>query len=184
MSRSAKRTKRRMACALVVGRQRFSGVVLDFSSTGIFVQTTAKPQPREAVTLELSLPGRREPIRLEASVARLFMVPAQLLTVAQGGIGLRIRNAPEAYFELLQRIQLERKPAGKETAAGAGDCGFSRPAGRPYRVRMTQLGRARTRTLRVVAGSPEEAASAAIAEVGEGWKMLESCEDEGPAPAD
>jgi hypothetical protein len=112
------------------------------------------------VTLELSIPGRREPIRLDARVARLFMVPAQLLTVAQGGIGLRITNAPESYFELLQRIQFEREGVGREAAAGARERGAPAAPLRRYRVRMTQLGRAHA----TLSASPEEAATLANAE--------------------
>jgi hypothetical protein len=178
MGRAARRTKRRMACRLIVGRQRFSGVVLDVSSTGIFVQTTAKPSPRDPVTVELSVPGHREPIRLETDVARLFMVPAQLITVAQGGVGLRIRNAPEAFFGLLEQLQVDRQAEPSTPLESGEELELPGEARRRYRVRMTQLGRARTRTLRVVAGSSEEAAELACAESGEGWKVLESIEDE------
>ena len=173
MARVAKRTRRRMACRLVFGRQRFSGVVLDLSSSGVFVQTTAKPRPRDPVTLELSVPGQREPIRLEAHVARLFVVPAQLATVAQGGVGLRIRNAPEAFFELLRQLQLEGQRGSSAPVESVEVPGEPR---RCYRVRVTQLGRARTRTLRVVARSSEEAAELARAETGDGWKVLEATE--------
>lgn len=174
MGRTAKRTRRRMACRLVVGSQRFSGVVLDLSSSGIFVQTTAKPDPREAVTVELNVPGRRDPIRLETEVARLFVVPAQLITVAQGGVGLRIRNAPEAFFELLGQLQLDGQEASREPIGSGHTAGVAEEASCRYRVRMTQLGRARTRTLQVFARSAEEAAQLACAETGEGWKVLES----------
>ena len=176
MARVAKRTRRRMACRLVLGHQRFSGLVLDLSSSGIFVQTTAKPRPRDPVTIELNVPGQREPIRLEAHVARLFLVPAQLATVAQGGVGLRIGNAPEAYFQLLQQLQLEGQ-RGSSAPLESGE-GLDVPGEphRRYRVRMTQLGRARTRTLDVVARSSEEAAELARAETGDGWKVLEATE--------
>ena len=177
MARVAKRTKRRMACRLVLGRQRFSGVVLDLSSSGMFVQTTAKPRPRDPVTIELNVPGHREPIRLEAHVARLVVVPAQLAAVAQGGVGLRIRNAPEPFFELLRQIQIESR-LGSPAPLESGE-ELPGEAHRRYRVRMTQLGRARTRTLQVVARSSEEAAELARAEAGDGWKVLESSEDDG-----
>jgi len=176
MARVAKRTRRRMACRLVLGRQRFSGVVLDLSASGIFVQTTAKPRPRDPVTLELNVPGQREPLRLEAHVARLFVVPAQLATVAQGGVGLRIRNAPEAFFELLRQLQLEGQRGAAAAGAGGENHDVPGEARRCYRVRMTQLGRARTRTLQVFARSSEEAAELARAETGDGWKVLEATE--------
>ncbi len=181
MPRAAKRTKRRMACRLVVGSQRFSGVVLDLSATGVFIQTTAKPNPREAVTVELSVPGEREPIRLETEVARLYMVPAQLITVAQGGVGLRIRNAPEGFFEMLGQLQLAGQADSPAPTGGGAEQAEAGDPQRGYRVRVTQLGRARTRTLRILARSAEEAAELACTETGEGWKVLESTEEEGPA---
>jgi hypothetical protein len=156
-----------MACRLVIGSQRFSGVVLDISSSGVFIQTPAKPNPRDAVTVEFSVPGEREPIRLETEVARVYLVPAQLIAVAQGGVGLRIRNASEAFFGMLGQLQLESQADDSEPR-------------RCYRVRVTQLGRARTRTLQILAGSAEEAAELASAQIGEGWKVLESSEE---APA-
>jgi hypothetical protein len=175
MGRVAKRTRRRMACRIGIGGQRFSGVVLDLSSSGLFVQTTAKPRPREFVSVELSVVGQREPGRLEARVARVFVVPAQLLAVAQGGVGLRITNAPESFFALLRKIQVEVPAAGAALRSEPdGDV-----AGRTYRLRVTQLGRARTRTLQVIAESSEEAVALALAEVGEGWKVLECTEIEG-----
>jgi hypothetical protein len=167
-----------MACRLGIGSQRFSGVVLDLSASGLFVQTTAKPNPREPVTIELSAPRHREPIRLEAEVARLFIVPAQLITVAQGGVGLRIRNAPEAFFELLGQLQLDGQAISATLLGGSEPLDVPDEACRRYRVRMTQLGRARTRMLQVLARSSEEAAQLACAESGEGWKVLESIEDE------
>jgi len=170
-----------MACRLVLGRQRFSGLVLDLSASGIFVQTTAKPRPRDPVTIDLNVPGHREPIRLEAHVARLFVVPAQLATVAQGGVGLRILNAPEAFFQLLRQIQLEGQGGSSAPVESGEDLDAPGEPRRRYRVRLTQLGRARTRTLQVVARSSEEAAELARAESGDGWKVLESTEGDDSA---
>src|SRR5262245_18999550 len=107
MPRVAKRAKRRLACRIGVGRQRFSGVIIDLSASGLFVQTSAKPRPGEAVTLELSVPGQRVPLRLEAQVVRLKLVPPRLVAVAQGGLGLRITHAPEGYFSFLSSILSE-----------------------------------------------------------------------------
>jgi hypothetical protein len=150
----------------------------------MFVQTTAKPRPRDPVSIELSVPGRREPIRLEGQVARVFVVPGHLVAVAQGGIGLRITNAPEDFFALVGNLQTERRLGTPGDPGSGGAAEASAEPRRAYRVRITQLGHARTRTLRLLARSAEEAASLARAETGEGWKVLESSEDEGPASRD
>jgi hypothetical protein len=187
MGGRAKRARRRMACGITTGGQRFSGLILDLSATGLFVQTRAKPRPGEPLSVEISVPGLRAPLRVEAQVARLQVVPAHLLNVAHGGIGLRITNAPEAYFAFLAAILPEEvsaappertQPAAPGAAAADASGSPGRPPGRGWRVRVTQIGGARSRTLRVTAGSAEAAAALAREEMGEGWKVLEACPDD------
>jgi len=190
MARGAKRAKRRLACRIGVGRQRFSGVILDLSASGIFVQTSAKPRPGDPVTLELSIPGHREPLRLEAQVVRLKLVPPRLVAVAQGGIGLRITNAPEGYFAFLTAVLPQLIPTQQEEAAALEQRATRdapaalpgkpdrEPPGQCYRVYVREIGGARSRTLRVQARSAEEAAQLAFAETGDGWKLLEAVLDD------
>jgi len=180
----AMRAKRRLVCRIAVGNRRYSGVILDVSATGLFVQTHAKPPAQARLTVEISVPDQRAPVRVEAVVARLRVVPPQLLHVAQGGIGLRIANAPEAYFAFLGSLL----PAGAEEAGGepapagpgkAPPAAAARGAGeKRFRVRVSQVGGARSRTLRCFARSAEQAAARALAETGEGWRLVEACEDE------
>ncbi len=189
MARVSKRAKRRLACRLVAGRQRFSGVIIDLSASGIFVQTSAKPRPGDPVTLELSIPGHRDPLRLEAQVVRLKLVPPRLVAVAQGGLGLRITNAPEAYFSFLTAILPEQGRTDPEEAlhfernadedpVAAQAKPEREPARHRYRVYVRQTGGARSRTLHVEARSTEEAAQLAFAETGDGWKLLQTVRDE------
>jgi hypothetical protein len=212
-----------MACTVAIGQSRYSGVILDLSATGLFVQTHAKPRPHEPLILELSVPGHREALRLQAVVTRLRVVPASLVNVAQGGVGLRITNAPEGYFAFLasilperRSVQLPAQATGAEPATGArprvepfgaepaarsrprapaagpepagGDGEIAEPLEAPpaagvrrYRVRVSQAGGARSRTLLFAARSPEEAAALAVGELGEGWRALESTEERDPA---
>jgi len=189
MARAAKRARRRLACRLGVGRQRFSGVIIDLSASGIFVQTSAKPRPGDSVTLELSIPGQREPLRLEAQVVRLKLVPPRLVAVAQGGLGLRITNAPEGYFSFLAAVLPDFRPAdpadlmgleleeeeepGEDSPASQGKPDRDPPGQQRYRVSVRQVGGARSRTLHVQARSVDEAAQLALAEAGDGWRLLE-----------
>jgi hypothetical protein len=92
------RMKKRMACALTIKGVRQHGIILDVSSRGLFVQTSAKPAPGDHVRIELTLPGKSKPTVMDATVARVRMVPPALLSVAQGGIGLLLQNPPEEYF--------------------------------------------------------------------------------------
>jgi PilZ domain len=112
------RMKKRIACALWIKGVRQHGIVLDLSSKGLFVQTSAKPSPGEAVRIELVLPGQTKPTTLMASVARVRTVPPALLAVAQGGIGLVLQNPPEEYFVFVGRVAHIDEPAGKKTRIG------------------------------------------------------------------
>jgi hypothetical protein len=108
------RLKKRIACALTIKGVRQHGIVLDVSSRGLFVQTSAKPAPGDAVRVELTLPGRAKPTIMEATVARVRMVPPALLSVAQGGIGLLLQHPPEEYYVFVGKVaHIEEEPRPK-----------------------------------------------------------------------
>jgi hypothetical protein len=102
--RFEKRLRRRLSCELWVDDRRHHAVVLNLTSRGLFVQTRAKPAPGTEVELRMRVSTQDEPIVLQVTVARLFLVPPLLLSVAGGGIGLRVRSAPEAYLAFLMDI--------------------------------------------------------------------------------
>jgi hypothetical protein len=79
-----------------VGERNYAGVVLNLSGTGLFVQTSASAQPGDAIKLTL---GGEIPVTAEVVWRR--KVAPMLRSVAVGGVGVRIRNAPEAYYSLL-----------------------------------------------------------------------------------
>ena len=112
------RLKKRIACALWIKGVRQHGIVLDVSSKGLFVQTSAKPAPGESLRIELTLPGETRVTTLMATVARVRMVPSALLTVAQGGIGLLLQNPPEEYFVFVGKVAHIDEQPGKKTRSG------------------------------------------------------------------
>ena len=113
------RTKKRIACALFIKGVRQHGIVMDVSSKGLFVQTSAKPKPGDEVRIELTLPEQTKPTLLHATVARVRMVPPALLAVAQGGIGLQLQNPPEEYFVFVGKVAHIEDPAPvKKTRIG------------------------------------------------------------------
>lgn len=198
--RRAPRAKKRLACSFHHAGKRYSGMLLDLSANGVFVQTSASPHPGEAVRLELALPGRPEPLRLEGRAVRRRVVPARLRAVAQGGVGVALSGAPEAWFgfvaELLGERPLpaaaapRRKPTALERRArrlalgrALGPRSRPRPpcppeaeaapepaGGRRYRVRV-KLG-SRKQEMVVEAAGEAEAREAALAEAGAGWRVL------------
>jgi hypothetical protein len=204
----AARTKKRLACALVIDGNRLAGIVLDLSSSGLFVQTSANPNPGTRLDVELEIPGEPERPRLAARVARKKVVPPRLKGVVHGGVGLKIESAPESFFRYLAQLQIgeaggespaeaapaekapaSQKPAGPEkapapkkaaptgknaTRGGAASASTGAKQER-FRVRVSQIGGSRSRSLEISAASEDEARREAITKAGEGWKIL-ACE--------
>lgn len=102
--RREKRVRRRLSCELRLEGRRCSGVILNLTSRGLFVQTRARAPLGTEAEVQLRTYGREEPIVLRAVVARAFLVPPDLVRVAGGGMGLRIRSAPDAYRGFLESI--------------------------------------------------------------------------------
>ncbi len=101
-TRAEPRFRRRMACELTRGKSIYSGFVLDVSRTGLFVQTgVANAQMGDEVEVTLRPRGPEPPIALKTQVVWQRRVPLQLRTIAEGGLGLHIRYAPEPYYRLL-----------------------------------------------------------------------------------
>ena len=149
------RKKRRMPCELHVGRRKHSGLVLDMSRSGLFIQTNAKTQPGQHLDLRVST-GSGEPIALVVEVVRRKVVPPRLLAIAQGGVGVRIRNAPETYFGFLALLGMDRESTQR------------------FRVRMRHVSGSRSRMIEVEGEDRPAAEARALEELGEGWKVLDS----------
>ncbi len=99
-----KRFRKRIPCAFNAGGRSCSGLVLNVSRSGLFLQTSVPEDSGAVVDLELNPPDRREPIALTARVVWRRAVPAQLRTVVDGGLGMQIIWADEAYYGLLSAL--------------------------------------------------------------------------------
>ncbi|MEN8181293.1 MAG: PilZ domain-containing protein [Myxococcota bacterium] len=110
--RRGQRIKRRLPCEFLYGGHRHRGIVVDLSPGGLFLQTDIAVDPGSE--LEVHLSGSRFPeIELRAVVARRRFTPAVLATMIRRGVGLRILEAPLAYYEALETVPVE----GVEEAA-------------------------------------------------------------------
>jgi len=105
-----------MTCRVHADGRQHNGIVLDLSGSGLFIQTSAKLPPGIRVDIDLSLPD--DTARMQIEVVRRKQVPAQLLTVAQGGIGVRILTAPESYYRFLHELQEKEREALRLAAQG------------------------------------------------------------------
>lgn len=198
--RESDRTKHRTPCTISIGAQRHNGLVIDFSRSGLFIQTSAKPDIGARLDVEMVIHGG--PQRLQVEVARRKQVPPQLRTVAHGGIGVRILTAPEEFYQLLAGAQGSESgsasarstptaparraatPARPGRAARGNPGPRARVQGRgatpqpvsaaiEYRVRVKEVAGSRTRTLTVL-GSDEASAREEVAEdLGDEWKVLD-----------
>ena len=105
-----------MPCQLKLGQTQYSGLVLDVSRTGLFVQTRATPGSGEEIEVMLSRPARDSGFALTAKVVWQRRVPSQLRRLVEGGVGLEIRYAPESYFALLSEAALGLDTSGRGRA--------------------------------------------------------------------
>ena len=181
------RYRRRVPCRMHVGERSYAGVVLNLSGTGLFVQTSASARPGDSI--ELTLGGS---IPVTGDVVWRRKVAPMLRSVAEGGVGVRIRNAPEAYYRLLATAasnqagapappQQARSPAPARPATRpvARKRRPARPAPEPsrptkrFRARLKASQGPRSRTLEVDAVSTLEAERRALSEAGVGWVLLD-----------
>lgn len=182
--RQAERTKHRAPCTVTIGGRRHNGFLIDYSTSGMFIQTSASPKVGERLDIEVTLRGQRMPMHVE--VARRRAVPAQLRSVAGGGIGVRILSAPESFYALIAadreaRVdEAVRAPEPPPRARAPVSSALPAPAAasptaprQRFRVRLRATRGNRSRSLEIEAGSEREARERALKELGDDWKILE-----------
>jgi Tfp pilus assembly protein PilZ len=166
------RIAKRMPCAVHVGKRRYSGIVLNVSQGGLFVQTSARASRGASIDLELSAPERLEGIGLRASVVWKRVVPHQLRSAAQGGMGVKILRADEHYYQLLAEWMRVTLPSPNRD--GDAPVAAAPPAvATLYRVRVLAGGGPRTRLLSIQAASAEAACAEAVRCAGAGWRVID-----------
>jgi hypothetical protein len=159
--RRHRRHARRIPCRLFVGEREHSALVLDLSASGMFIQTHARPQIGERLRIQLA--HTNLPLEILVEVARAKPVPPNLLTLAKGGIGVRILIAPEEYDHLLAQLGI-----GPHAEPFELEC----EPGHQFRVHVAQLGGARSRRVDVTASNVDEAGVLALEQLGSGWKVI------------
>lgn len=165
------RFRKRVPCRLSVGGSAYSGMVLNLSRGGLFVQTSAGVRPGDAVDVQLNVPSHPASIAVAGRVVWKRIVHAQLRSLTQGGVGLRIQNAPESYYRFLLGVSgSDGRPAGPR----AEPAPERTPAAEVrFRVRVQQQGGPRSRVLCLSGTDEQVARRRALAEVGDGWVVLE-----------
>ncbi len=95
-----RRFRKRLPCQLMTSSHAHMGMVLNVSRGGLFVQTSVSTRPGDRIRLQLN-PGAPEQMEIGAEVRWKRVVAPQLRAISPGGVGLCIRNAPEAYYAFL-----------------------------------------------------------------------------------
>ncbi len=157
------RFKKRVPCRLHVTGSAHSGMVLNVSRRGLFVQTTAGASPGDSVHLDLAVGA--VPLAIDARVVWRRVVAPHLRTVSTGGMGLHIQYASDAYFGFV--AGLAATTPAEEVEAPA------RPAPPGYRVRVRLAASPRTRIVTVAAADEREARERARQLVGAQWAVLD-----------
>ncbi len=133
-------------------------------------------------------------MELDATVVWKRVVPASLLRVAQGGVGLCLVNPPEGYYQFLAdavhvqhprpapkpivapAVQPKSSPqrAGPVIAQGGGAAESAEVSVRTESHKVRVSHGLRTRVVTVTATSEARAHEIALERVGEGWKVIGS----------
>ena len=185
------RKRRQMPCTLMLDGRHHGGLILDVSPGGLYIQSSAKIKPGDQLEIQMTIPGVEGRLQLQVEVVRKVIVPARLLKIAHGGVGVRIINAPEAFYQFMDDLgvtedagtskleQLENRRA-KSAAAEAESKSEPTPkaedepsAPQPqFRVRIKQSQGPRSRTISVEADSEDDARRQALHAAGAGWIVL------------
>jgi hypothetical protein len=157
------RFKKRVPCRLRAAGGAGSGMVLNVSRGGLFVQTSALASPGETLHIDLDVDAS-VPLGVDACVVWRRVVGAHLRSVSTGGFGARIQYAPDAWFGFLSGL------AGSE--AGSPERARERAAGSVYRVRLRLAGSPRTRIVVVESADEASAGERARKMAGAQWVVL------------
>jgi hypothetical protein len=164
--RRESRHKRRFTCQVRQGRERLRGLVLDVSRRGLFIQTTTPIPPGSAVVVEIPARAGQPAFEVQARVARRRRVPQRLTGLVPAGLGLEIVGPAPMWEGFVE---------GGATADFVPDVVDVEPAPvlRRFRVRASQHGSPRSRTLPVEAPDERHARERVRRELTGGWEIVE-----------
>lgn len=167
------RFEKRLPCRVKLGASQYSGLIMNLSRSGLFVETGAGAGPGELVDVAVQAPTASPDIVVTSRVVWKRLVPPQLRNTLEGGLGVQIQYAPDSYYSLLAAV--ERLHTQVPRSLGARGAGEATPeAGRPalrFRIRLQEIGSLRTRTLELAAESENAARRRALDFAGADWTI-------------
>jgi hypothetical protein len=185
MTDCAPRKKKRLSCEIVVNESRYSGIAIDVSATGIFIQTNLKPAPGSVVKVGIQLPGIDEPVMLEARVARKKNVPPELLTLAHGGIGLALVRPGDRYLDFIAELSPEHaeavagvrsKTSSVRRGGGSGGAARTRSGSttaiKRFRIHAVETASGKRNSFLATCETEQEASDELLKQLGDEWQVL------------
>lgn len=161
--RKQERKRQRLPCEVRVGTSSHSGIILDLSPGGLFVQTKATPVSGTHVEIEIQATNSCPGLSVKARVVRQQRIPHHLASLRPPGIGLEITQAPLEYYSL----------AGVRAGQTAVDPPASETPLAGFRVRVAQQGGPRSKIIMIEAESNEAAEKKALEAVGHNWTVTD-----------
>ncbi len=156
------RVKGGFPCEIRTGRKRQQGTVTNLASDGLFVQTRSSIP--HGTQVEVHVPQAEELLEMtvRAIVVRQCLLPNRSSELKRKGIGLRILQAPDAYYALVEREMKASEPPAPPD-----------PSLKSFRVRVAERESTVFRVLTVTTSSPEAAREELEDELGPGWQVLD-----------
>jgi len=93
-----------LPCELSVAGRDYSGTIVNISSGGLFAQTEARPPVGAEVDARVALREDDEATLMGIVAHNKMPSSPRLLSVDQSGIGLRIHDASDTYFDFLDSL--------------------------------------------------------------------------------
>lgn len=168
-TQSETRVKKRIHCTLEHESRHGSGLILNLSPSGIFVQTTQPAEPGTRVAIDFIDPEHSRPIELETAVVWRRRISPHMTGLNQSGMGLRLIDAPPEYRALVAKSAqppLIDKAPREERPTGVGPL-------YDYVVRLGRSGGPRTRHIKICAPDMCTARSEALQRAGKDWDVVE-----------
>jgi hypothetical protein len=131
--RGSQRIKRRIACEFDYEGHSYAGIVVDLSTEGLFLQSDTAIEPGADLSIRLR-PERSLELAVRGRVVRRRFTPAVLASMIRRGVGIRILEAPPAFYDLLGLKRVADADRVWETVDDWGSDRHAEPAEGPVTI--------------------------------------------------
>jgi hypothetical protein len=171
------RVKKRLPCTLGHADRQQSGLILNLSQGGLFVQTNMPAQPGSLIDIGFRDPAGEADIDLHGAVIWRRRVSSRMMGRTESGMGVRLLGGTAAYAELLtsflERAEPELIRDAPKAAPEVVNTVEQAREDSEYIVRLALEGSPRTKRLAIISQSPGSARVEALERAGEGWSILD-----------